>query len=114
MAIRVRVSIRGAVVRVLSVGLIAGGAFVCVEVGQSLAAPGEWIAIPPQKFGVPVTNTRLLHHPRPASAPTAPDGHAVELTGFIESCRPPKQPRPLSAAPKRLDVLISALPAEDL
>ena len=38
--------------------------------------------------------------PRPSSAPTAPDGHAVELTGVIEIPKLPRQPRPLSAAPR--------------
>ena len=109
MAIRDWTFHRSAVVRILAAGAVVAGAFACVTLGRSVAAPGEWITLSGQKVGVPVRNKHLHQQPRPASAPTAPDGHAVELTGTIESCQPPRQPRPLSAAPRRLDLLVSSL-----
>ena len=85
------------------------GAFAGMALRQSAAAPDKDVSLTRQRAGVPIKNKHLHQQPRPASAPTAPDGHAVELTGTIESCPPPRQPRPLSAAPRRLDVLVSSL-----
>jgi hypothetical protein len=58
----------------------------------------------------PARNQRLHQQPRPASAPTAPGGYAVELTGTIEPFPIPRQPRPASAAPRRLDAILSSPP----
>jgi len=100
--------------RALFAGILAGASFACVSAGHTLLPPGDlsW-TVEPQK-SIPVKNTRLNQQPRPASAPTAPNGYAVELTGDIEFCPPPRQPRPISAAPSRLDELVSTLPSESL
>lgn len=65
-----------------------------------IAAPGDWLAAPGQS--TPAINKRI-HQPRPDSAPTAADGHAIMLTGTIEPRAAFPQPRPLSA-PRRFEV----------
>lgn len=80
-----------------------------VGIGQTLAGSGDWTSDPETERTL-VAVERILHpQPRPASAPTAPDGHAIELMGTIEQCPLPRQPRPLSAAPNRLDEISASL-----
>lgn len=80
-----------------------------VGIGQTLAGSGDW-ASDPETVRTLVAVEKILHpQPRPASAPTAPDGHAIELIGTIEQCPLPRQPRPLSAAPNRLDEISASL-----
>ncbi|MBS0201968.1 MAG: hypothetical protein JSS49_03650 [Planctomycetes bacterium] len=89
-------------VRFVVAGAIAIAACAGVAIGQSNLQTG----VPVRTPRVPVRTT-LFRQPRPASAPTGSDGHAVVLKGTIEPC----QPRPTNAPPRRLDA-ISAMLAE--
>lgn len=108
MAIRTRTS-ADTIARSLSVGVMIS--FACVSIGTSIAGTGEWSTAPGSK-AQPTRNMRLRQQPLPPSAPVSAVGNAVELTGTIESWPAARQPRPVSAAPKRLDALISTLGAE--
>jgi len=90
-----------ATVRILAVGTVAAGAFACLAAGQ-LSADSTVVDLPLQVI-------RLQPHTRPVFALEVPESNAVELTGSIEFCQMPRQPRPLSAPPRRIDVLASSL-----
>lgn len=89
-------------------GLVTVAVVAAAAIGQSVAGMGEWKSVTDQEL-VLATRTSMPRQPRPASAPTGSNGHAVELLGTIESVPPLRQPRPVSAAPRRLDHLIENL-----
>lgn len=86
----------------LTAVIVAGG----LSIGNLTAGMVAPDAAPALQSELLSRNHRL-HQPKPASAPTGTDGNAVELIGTIEAWPLPRQPRPQSAAPKRLDRLFS-------
>jgi hypothetical protein len=100
---------RNSRVRMLTAVLVSVGSITVAAIGQSVASQGEWISLSRSETGTPIRNSRLNQHPRPASAPVSSAGNPAMLTGEIEPWPAPRQPRPLSAAPKRLDGLVTSL-----
>jgi len=95
------------IARVVAIAMLLAGA---IGIGQTLAGSGDWTADPELVASIAAVEKVLPPQPRPASAPTSPNGNAIELMGTIEHCPPPRQPRPLSAAPSRLDDITASLP----
>lgn len=92
--------------RVITTAMLLASA---IGIGQTLAGSGDWTADPETEESL-VAVERIIHpQPRPASAPTSPNGNAIELMGTIEFWPLPRQPRPLSAAPNRLDEIAASL-----
>jgi hypothetical protein len=64
------------------ISVLVAAALATIPVWQTHAQTGEWL----QFSGLrgPAKNRYISQQPRPASAPTGSDGHAVMLTGTIE------------------------------
>ncbi|MFO1044747.1 MAG: hypothetical protein U0941_23490 [Planctomycetaceae bacterium] len=85
--------------RMAIAGAVITATFAAVSVHQAAATTDGWVSTSAVLGSKPARTVRI-QQPRPESAPTAPDGYAVELTGTIEFSPIPRQPRPLSAAPR--------------
>ncbi len=85
--------------RIAIAGAVITACIASVSVQQAVATTDGWISTS-ATLGSKPSRTVRIHQPRPESAPTAPDGYAVELTGTIEFSPIPRQPRPLTAAPR--------------
>ncbi len=90
----------GSMFRRIAIAVAVMTAFVAsLSIQQAVATTDGWISTSAAVGSKPARTVRI-QQPRPESAPTAPDGYAVELTGTIEFSPIPRQPRPLSAAPR--------------
>lgn len=100
---------RNSRVWMLTAVVVSVGSITIAAIGQSVASQGEWISLSRSETDAPIRNSRLNQQPRPVSAPVTCNGDPARLTGEIEPWPAPRQPRPLSAAPKRLDGLVTSL-----
>ncbi|MEI8381970.1 MAG: hypothetical protein WCJ09_17705 [Planctomycetota bacterium] len=85
--------------RIAIAGAVITASVASVSVQQAVATTDGWISTSATLGSKPARTVRI-QQPRPESAPTAPDGYAVELTGTIEFSPIPRQPRPFSAVPR--------------